>query len=87
MQSAGSLHCDLVISVAVLGEGVMEVGAEEGEVVCSYESKDEMGKERRQNPEMSLSLGFYGGQWKSSLFLVQTALTIAFLAGWSISVI
>lgn len=64
----------------------MEVGAEEGEVFCSYESKDEMGKERRQNPEMSLSLGFYGGQWKSSLFLFQTALTIAFLAGWSISV-
>lgn len=87
MQSAGTLHCDLVISVAVLGEGVMEVGAEEGEVVCSYESKDEMVKERRQNPEMSLSLGFYGGQWKSSLFLVQTALTIAFLAGWSMSVI
>lgn len=87
VQIAGSLHCDLVSSVPVLGEEVREVGTEEGEVICSCESKDEMGKEWRQNSQISFSLGFYGGQWKSSLFLFHPALTIAFLAGWSISVV
>lgn len=47
-------------------------------------------KRRGQNSGMSLCLGFCRGQWKSSLFLSQPALTIvgkAFLAHWSVSVV
>lgn len=90
VQIAGFQHCRLGSNVLFLGEGVVEVAAAEDEGIWGCESKDKRLGRRGQNSGMSLCLGFCRGQWKSSLFLSQPALTIvekAFLAGWSVSVV
>lgn len=76
VQIAGFQHCRLGNNVLFLGEGVVEVAAAEDEGIWGCESKDKRLGRRGQNSGMSLCLGFCRGQWKSSLFLSQPALTI-----------
>lgn len=54
----------------------MRVAAKEDGGIWGCESQDKRLGRRRQNSGMSLCLGFCRGQWKSSLFLSQPALTI-----------
>lgn len=90
MQITEFQHCQLGSNVSFLGEGVVEVAAKEDEEIWGWESEDKRLGRRGQNSGMSLCLDFCRGQWKSSLFLSQPAVTIvgkAFLAGWSVSVV
>lgn len=89
VQIARFQHHQLSSHVLFLGEGVLEVAAKEDEGIWGCENEDKRLR-RGQNSGMSLCLCFCRGQWKSSLFLSQLALTIvgkAFLAGWSVSVV
>lgn len=85
VQIPGFQHCQLGSNVPCLGEGVLEVATKEDEGIWACKSEDKRLGRTGQNSGMSL--GFCRGQWKSSLFLSQPAVTIvgkAFLQSVSV---